>query len=227
MNNLNTFEQFLTSTSTKVSIMDFLVNFIIAATLAIILNWIYVHYGKSLSNRKIFANNFLLMTLITMLIISIVKSSLALSLGLVGALSIVRFRAAIKEPEELTYLFFTIAIGLCLGANQRAITILAFLMIILIIIFQGKLHWRNKSQNFHLTINSSNLGEVGIENIVKQLENHCESLQLQRYDSDNKILEASFLIEFNNYNQFISMKENLQSLGETVNFTFLDNQGIF
>ena len=57
------------------------------------------------------------------LIISIVKSSLALSLGLVGALSIVRFRAAIKEPEELVYLFFVISIGLSNGANQFLLSI--------------------------------------------------------------------------------------------------------
>ncbi len=64
-----------------------------------------------------------------MLIITIVKSSLALSLGLVGALSIVRFRSAIKEPEELAYLFLCIAIGLGLGASQTAITTLAFIVI--------------------------------------------------------------------------------------------------
>ena len=54
-----------------------------------------------------------------MLIIFVVKSSLALSLGLVGALSIVRFRSAIKEPEELTFLFLNIALGIGFGANAR------------------------------------------------------------------------------------------------------------
>ena len=64
-----------------------------------------------------------LLAVTTMFIITVVKSSLALSLGLVGALSIVRFRAAIKEPEELTYLFFAISIGLGLGADQRVVTL--------------------------------------------------------------------------------------------------------
>ena len=54
----------------------------------------------------------------TLLVIAVVKSSLALSLGLVGALSIVRFRTPIKEPEELAYIFLAIALGLCLGADQ-------------------------------------------------------------------------------------------------------------
>ena len=58
-----------------------------------------------------------------MVMITIVKSSLALSLGLVGALSIVRFRTAIKEPEELSYAFLSIAIGLGLGADQRLTTL--------------------------------------------------------------------------------------------------------
>ena len=66
---------------------------------------------------------FPLLTIITTAVIAVVKSSLALSLGLVGALSIVRFRAAIKEPEELVYLFLCIAVGLALGAQQAVIAL--------------------------------------------------------------------------------------------------------
>lgn len=70
----------------------------LAALLGLVLGEAYFRFG--LSNRRSFARNFLMLTVTTTLIISIVRSSLALSLGLVGALSIVRFRAAIKEPEE-------------------------------------------------------------------------------------------------------------------------------
>ena len=72
-----------------------------------------------------------MLSLITFLVILIVKSSLALSLGLVGALSIVRFRTPIKEPEELIYLFLAIALGLGYGAGQiiptTSIAIIIFL----------------------------------------------------------------------------------------------------
>ena len=71
------------------------------------------------------------------MIILIVKSSLALSLGLIGALSIVRFRTPIKEPEELIYLFFSIAIGIGFGAGQTLVTSLVFILIILTIYFFG------------------------------------------------------------------------------------------
>ena len=74
---------------------------------------------------------FLLLIPSMILIITIIKSSIALSLGLVGALSIVRFRTPIKEPEELLYLFVAIAVGLGLGANQVIATLVGFTAICL------------------------------------------------------------------------------------------------
>ena len=112
MNKIETFNEFLVSDTIQIPIYDFIINLILGAILSYLLNRLYVRYGRSLSNRNSFGENFMLITMTTMLIISIVKSSLALSLGLVGALSIVRFRAAIKEPEELAYLFLAIGIGL-------------------------------------------------------------------------------------------------------------------
>lgn len=91
------------------NIPNFLFAFLVCAVLCYLLSRLYVRYGNALSNRKVFARNFIILGLTTMFIITVVKNSLALSLGLVGALSIVRFRSAIKEPEELTYLFLTIA----------------------------------------------------------------------------------------------------------------------
>lgn len=123
------FDEFLSTTTANISILGFIVNIILSALLAYALGWIYIKYGNSLSNRKQFSRNFLLVTMTTMLMITVVKSSLALSLGLVGALSVIRFRAAIKEPEELSYLFLAIAIGLGLGADQTVITLLAFTII--------------------------------------------------------------------------------------------------
>ena len=68
-----------------------------------------------MNNRETFSDVFVLLSAITCIIIIIVKYSLAISLGLVGALSIVRFRAAIKEPEELVYLFLIIGLGLLMA----------------------------------------------------------------------------------------------------------------
>ena len=78
-----------------------------------------------------FCKIFVFLALTTMAIMIIVKPSIALSLGLVGALSIVRFRAAIKDPEELTYLFLIIGIGLATGADQPLIAIIIIVFVLL------------------------------------------------------------------------------------------------
>ncbi len=107
-----------------------LLNLLVAAALASALRWHYMRFASSVANRRDFSRNFLTVALSVVLIITIVKSSLALSLGLVGALSIVRFRTPVKDPEELAYMFLAIAIGIGLGANQLIGTSLAVVLIL-------------------------------------------------------------------------------------------------
>ena len=116
-----------------VSLSSLLINLAVGTILSLLLRWHFKRFGSVLSNKDELGNVLPLILLITILIITIVKSSLALSLGLVGALSIVRFRTPIKEPEELAYLFFAIAIGLGLGANQTTATVISVFFIAIVI----------------------------------------------------------------------------------------------
>ncbi len=79
--------------------LQLLINIIIGGLMALFVRALYKRFSKTVSNRDAFSNLFPLLTVTVIIVIFVVKSSLALSLGLVGALSIVRFRAAIKEPE--------------------------------------------------------------------------------------------------------------------------------
>ena len=227
MSKLQTLQNFLTTTSIQIPILSFLINLVLSAILAYILSVVYTRYGHALSNRRLSSKNFVLITMTTMLIITIVKSSLALSLGLVGALSIVRFRAAIKEPEELSYLFLTIAVGLGLGASQPIITVLAFFVIVSIIVIRKKKSPAFKSnQNLHLTVTSETPGKIQLEKIVEILENHCTAVNLSRFDETRDILEASFLVELRDFEQLTKTKTALQELNESIKISFLDNRGL-
>lgn len=222
-----TFEQYLASSASVISSYQFFTNLLLAAVLSLVLGWIYTKYGNSLSNRKQFSKNFVLISMTTMLVITIVKSSLALSLGLVGALSIVRFRAAIKEPEELGFLFLSIAIGLGLGANQVAITTLAIVLILSIMILI-RLMSREiyNDQNLHLVINSSEINTLNIEDIMDILKKNCTSIDLKRLDESAASIEASFLIEIDGIEQISMLKNELKNLEKSINITFLDNKGL-
>lgn len=226
MNRIQTFQQFLATQSIQVPVWGFILNLFLAAVLSFILSRIYVKYGVSLSNRRMFAKNFMLITMTTMFIITVVKSSLALSLGLVGALSIVRFRAAIKEPEELAYLFLAIAIGLGFGADQRVITVVAFLVICGIIALRKGYHKFEGEQNLYLTVSSSAPKKITLEEIVKTLKKYCSAVNMRRFDENKEIIEASFLVEFDNFEQLQTVKSKLQKLNDSITITFLDNKGI-
>lgn len=223
-----TFDEFLATSTVEISLVWICIDLLIVAILAQILGLIYQSYGNSLSNRKSFSQNFSLVAMATMLIITIVKSSLALSLGLVGALSIIRFRAAIKEPEELAYLFIVIAIGLGFGANQRSVTFLAFFIISLIIIFFKKSSKNNQvDQNLHLIISGKNKRKVNSEGIIKILKQNCESLKLTRFDENHENIEISFWIELEDYEQLLLIKKQLNEFDENLDFSFLDDKGVF
>ena len=175
MNKMQTFAEFLATQSSNIPIITFIINLILSVFLGYILSRVYIRYGESLSNRKMFSKNFILITATTMIIITIVKSSLALSLGLVGALSIVRFRAAIKEPEELAYLFISIAIGLGFGADQTLITIIGFFMLIVVIGFKNFGRRKEVDQNLVLTISSRNPQKLSLDEILDILKQYCVS----------------------------------------------------
>ena len=195
MNNFTfDWENYLSQAQGQISTSGFIISLILTAITAYILSKIYVRFGQALSNRSNFGNTFVPMAMTTMIIITIVKSSLALSLGLVGALSIVRFRAAIKEPEELIYLFICVAIGLGYGANQITVTIVGFLMVVIAIALIRKSAFKvEKSNVMYLTISKKSKTRLDIEKILEVLEKNSFEVDLKRLDESPTANEVSFI----------------------------------
>jgi len=227
MDIIKTFEEYLTQSSAQIPIIGYILNLILTGVSALILKHVYIRYSNTLSNRRLFGNNFILIAMTTMLIITIVKSSLALSLGLVGALSVIRFRAAIKEPEELAYLFLAISLGLGFGANQGNITIVALIIIAIIIYMLKKQSYvYEDNNNLNLTIMSQNPKEIDLEQIIEILKKHSSGVSIKRLDESEKVFEASFLVNFENYKDLIKTKSNIQKLDQKINITYLDRSNI-
>ncbi len=226
MNQQQTFENFLTNQSVQVDAVSFGINLLLAALLAYGLSRVYARFGDSLSNRTLFARNFVMIAATTVLIISIVKSSLALSLGLVGALSIVRFRAAIKEPEELAYLFLTLGIGLGLGADQRVVTVVAFLAVVALICLRHLGTRSSQAQNLYLTVDSHNPEKIPIQRVVEILRRHCRAVDIKRFDETAEQLDASFMVEFDDFAHLENAKSEILSENRDVKISFLDLKGV-
>lgn len=208
------------------SLLPILVNLVLVLVLGQILCFHYLRYSGALSNKRKFAPILLFIAATTMLVISIVKTSLALSLGLVGALSIIRFRTPIKEPEELAYLFLAIALGLGFGANQWRVTIVAFLFVALLIMAKARMSGRDQHQNLYLTVSSRVPGTFGLEDVVGVLSDHCSAVNVTRFDETGEALEASFLVDVESFEKLNAMKSALRKLNESMSISFLESKGV-
>ena len=218
--------EYFAAQNAEIGIVGFVVNFLLAALLSFILSRVYIRFGTSLSNRELFGGNFVLLSMTTMLIITIVKSSLALSLGLVGALSIIRFRAAIKEPEELSYLFLAIAIGLGTGANQPLITTIGFVVITVILMLRRFVRDKEPEANLYVTISGIRSDELALPRVLEIIGKHALNVRLRRFDETEKLVEASFQAQFQSSTKVNACVRRLRDLNEGMKISLVDDRGI-
>lgn len=208
------------------SLPGLLVHLLLAALLAFLLGQAYVRFGKTPSNRKAFARNFLLLAMTTALIISIVKSSLALSLGLVGALSIVRFRAAIKDPEELAYLFIAIGIGLGLGAGQAAVTVVAVLLILGLIAARGMAPHRDDAPNMFVSVASSAEARLAPGRIAQVLQDCGLTARVTRIDETAERTEALVEVAMADASKMEEVNTRLRALSAGATIAWVADRGL-
>jgi hypothetical protein len=189
--------------------------------------WYYEHYGQSLSNRRKFAQLMPVLTVTTALVITIVKSSLALSLGLVGALSIVRFRTAIKEPEELLFLFIAIAAGLGVGADQRWPTIIGVFILLGYMAVRMLLRRRPMSNNLYLNILLQEEGERSLFSRVNaSLLEHVDVLDFRRLDSRDGTLQLTYFVDCYDPETLNALVDDLKQGFPVVEVSFLQQDQV-
>lgn len=203
-----------------------LINLAVGVALAMILRIHFKRFGSTLSNREEFAQVFPFVLLTTVLIITVVKSSLALSLGLVGALSIVRFRTPIKEPEELAYLFMAIAMGLGLGANQTAPTVIASIVILGAMAVIRRYSNDEGASNIYLSIDwrdiESDQSKNYLDDTNRIINKHTLNCDLRRFDLREDLAEATYFLDIASNDNLNALIGELQNTFPKAGFTFLD-----
>ena len=118
------------------SFSEFVLSFTCLIILTYIVQKLYESKGRTIGDKKYFGSFFMIWSVSIFLIISVIKSSVVLSLGMVGALSIVRFRNAIKDTEQIMYLLMLIGLSMALASNQYLYTIIVFCFLILFVYFR-------------------------------------------------------------------------------------------
>ena len=226
-------ENFFLNSNIEIDFGNFFIAILLSLILAYLVKLTYIKVGRALNDKDYFSDTFIPLAIITTLVITVIKFSLALSLGLVGALSIVRFRAAIKEPEELVYLFFIISIGLANGANQFLLSIIATIIILIFLYIRNI--YKNKNSNSGNFISDSNILNViilqndkkNIDDIINKLKPNFKYLKLKSANIEKTTSNYIFWYESDSEN-FEDLLKNISKLSdESVNISIYSKSGAF
>lgn len=158
---------------TSISFLDMFIAMILSFAVGLFIMQVYKKTFKGVMYSSTFAMSLLALTLITTLIILGVTSNVVLSLWMVGALSIVRFRSAIKEPMDIAFLFWSISEGIVLGAGLIPLAILGAVFIgIVMVLFANK---KTTDNPYILVVNCKNdISENSVLNILsKNVNKYC------------------------------------------------------
>ena len=217
--------QFFLNENIQIDLKNFLFNLFVAIILCFLIQIAYNKTSKSLSSAENFSRNFIVLGLTTTIIITIVKSSMALSLGLVGALSIIRFRAAIKEPEELVFLFLVISVGLGCGAGQINITAIGTLIAILIIIivfFSKRKRQKITIDRFNISlISNKKLDKNSLKKIIDLVSEHSLQSEFISISQDNDHTTINLLSKFDIFDNINELKTAIDKIFPEMNFIFV------
>ena len=206
-----------------------LLNLALTLILGQVLAFHYVRYAKVLSNKRKFAPTLIVLAATTMMVITVVQVSLALSLGLVGALSIIRFRTPIKEPEELTYLFLSVAIGLGMGANERTATAAMILIVLAYMAFTSGGRATSIGARTLLHVGADLDGKdraTALGLLMDTLAPHATEVDLRRVDVQEDAFDASLVVDVKSNASIGSLLDAVQSAFPTAAISVVEADGL-
>ena len=215
----------------SVGLASLLLNLIIGYILASLIGIHFRKFSTAFGNRKDFSRLFPILMLSVILIITVVKASLALALGLVGALSIVRFRTPIKEPEELIYLFLNIGLAIALGAGQTFAAIIACVVILILMAVSKKRMAKSFQENgLFLSISYTVAENAAKDTILTDLKNvlteYTVRVDLSRFDYSDSKVDALFFINIHTAEELDSIVFQLNNKFDQANISILEQNDI-
>ena len=169
---------------------------------AIYISYWYTHVGTAYSKK--FNVSLMTLTVLTATVMTVIGNNIALSLGMVGALSIVRFRTAIKDSRDTTYIFWAIIVGICCGVGDYLVASIGTCVVFIVLLFLGRV--RNENRILLIT-KASRSKENEIEGIIFDYFNKKALLRVKNTTKDN--VELIFELSRSAYNITYKKDQNI------------------
>lgn len=160
----------------------------------VFVSYLYTHAGTIYSTK--FNISLVMLTIVTAIVMTVIQNNIALSLGTIGALSIVRFRTAIKDPRDTIYIFWAISMGLCCGISCFTIAIVGAIIIFLFLLFFGRI---KNTDRLLIVIRGSRQVEKEIESTIFTFFDGKTNLRVKNTSKDN--CEFIYEISRKNYDK--------------------------
>jgi uncharacterized membrane protein YhiD involved in acid resistance len=198
---------------TSVSLIDMAIDLVLAFLIGVFIFFVYKRTYKGVMYSSSFSVTLIALTMISTVVILAVSSNVVLSLGMVGALSIVRFRAAIKEPLDIAYLFWAIAVGIVLAAGMIPLAVFGSLIIgIVLVIFV------NRKTNDHPYILVMNTRDASAEQLAGQLlTGHVAKWAIKGKTISDGRVELNYEVRLkNNDTSFMDRLKSLSGMEQVI-----------
>ena len=197
----------------SVSILDMVIAIALAFGLGMFIFLVYKKTYSGVMYSASFATTLVALTMITTVVILAVTSNVVLSLGMVGALSIVRFRTAIKEPLDIAFLFWSIAVGIVLAAGMIPLAVIGSIIIgVILLVFVN----RDPSKNPYIVVIRCD-GHESEVNAVKFLESKAERTVVKSKTAQKGSVELNLEVRLKDDNtDFVNEISDMQGVHSAV-----------
>ena len=196
------------------SLAEFIIGFVLTIIFSLLIKNIYINHSNSVSNKTIVANIFPLFSVAIFLIVITIKSSIVLSLGLVGALSIIRFRTAIKEAEQIVYFLILTAIAIAAAAGSYLFPVFFVLFVYIYSYYKTKQKsGKVSSTNDHLVITTEKIENKKIEELINLLNDSGVNVEVQSINKQENNISVVLKMSDFDINSLTLVEEFLQKQG--------------
>lgn len=190
------FEKIVTSLSiTQLELFNVVFALLLATAISLIISQVYKHTHRGLNFELAFMTTLVALAPIVAIVMMFIRGDLVLSLGLIGSLSIIRFRTPIKDTRDMIFLFWVIATGLGCGTHNWSIVIISAIVVsIILFVLHFVSYGEIKDKDFVLVVS----GDKPIDGVHlnKTLKNYVKSMQIRSKEIDDNLWETIFEIQF-------------------------------
>lgn len=213
----------------KLSPAEAVANLLVALLCGIIISFFYRATFRGVSYSSNYVVSIIMLCMITALVIMVIGNNLARAFGLVGAMSIIRFRTAVKDTQDIMFIFFALAAGLACGASMYMISLLGTLVIGFSVLAVSLVYSENPIKREYLLQVIISEGADIQETIQATLDKYCSKSKLINIKSlkDNRgdLLEMSYYIKFKKSNVSSQMVKAVKSIQDVLKVNlFYDEQ---